>query len=272
MGWSLVLGGAVFSLIWLSLPPNALSRRSVLTEAMAETTAPDIHASAVVFGLAALGAALVVGWTIRTLGAVLLVIGPVAVLCAFAIRSLLKTWRQRQVRRRRQIAVIELCDAWSAEMRGGLPTAEALARSCASWPDFSCIVAADRVGGDVAEAMRVAAAQPGAEGLRAVAAAWEVATGSGAALADVIDRVATGLRHDDEARAEVTAALGPPRATAKMLAILPVFGLAMGTSMGAAPLDFLLHSEAGWLCLAGGVTLALLGLLWVERLAQSAEI
>lgn len=272
MGRVLLLAATVFSLVWFAVPANALARRSVFAEPVAVSAKRGPHRSALVLGLAALACALVSGWVIRALGSVLLVLAPVAVVCAFVVRRLLRTWRQRRVRRRRQTAVIQLCDALSAEMRGGLPTAEALARSCASWQDFSSIVSADRVGGDVAEAMRVAAVQPGAEGLRAVAAAWEVAASSGAALADVVDRVAMGLRHDDEARAEVTAALGPPRATAKMLAILPAFGLAMGMSMGADPLDFLLHTEPGWLCLAAGVTLALVGLLWVERLAQSAEI
>jgi tight adherence protein B len=91
-------------------------------------------------------------------------------------------------------------------------------------------------------------------------------------LAQVLDRLAAGLRSDDEARAEVTAALGPPRATAKMLAVLPVFGLVLGSSMGARPIDFLLHTGPGLGCLLGGVCLALLGVSWVERLATAAEL
>ncbi len=272
MRWSLLLGSAVFSCAWFLFPGDASSRRVVSAEFARQKNTRSIVSSPAVSLLLVASGALLAAWLLRGHGALLLVLVPAGVICAVAIRRLVGAWRQRQHRRRRQIEVIQLCDALAAEMRGGLPTREALERSCASWPDLSSLVVADRIGGDVAEAMRVAAAQPGAEGLRAVAAAWEVAASSGAALADVLDRVATGLRSDDEARAEVTAALGPPRATAKMLAVLPAFGLAMGMSMGAAPLDFLLHSYAGWLCLAAGVTLATLGLLWVERLAQSAEI
>lgn len=272
MSWSLLLGSAVFSSAWFLLPGGASSRRVVCTDSTSPGRSVSAAGAPVILSLLVGACALLAGWLIREAGAVLFVLVPAGVICVLVIRRLVGAWRQRQHRRRRQIEVIQLCDALAAEMRGGLPTREALERSCAGWPDLSSVVSADRVGGDVADAMRVAAAQPGAEGMRAVAAGWEVAANSGAALADVLDRIATGLRSDDEARAEVTAALGPPRATAKMLAVLPAFGLAMGMSMGAAPLDFLLHSQAGWLCLAAGVTLATLGLLWVERLAQSAEI
>ena len=43
----------------------------------------------------------------------------------------------------------------------------------------------------------------------------------------------------------MAASLAPARATAKLLACLPVFGLALGMSMGARPLDFLLGSGLG---------------------------
>ncbi len=105
-----------------------------------------------------------------------------------------------------------------------------------------------------------------------MAAAWEVAGSSGTALASVLDRTARGLRDDDDARAEVLAALGPPRATARMLALLPLFGLALGASIGAHPIEFLVGTSWGLGCLFGGVGLALVGVWWVERLAAAAEI
>jgi tight adherence protein B len=115
-------------------------------------------------------------------------------------------------------------------------------------------------------------AEPGADGLRALAAGWRVASSTGAGLADVVERVATGLRADEDARAEVTASLGPPRATAKMLAVLPVFGLALGSSMGADPVAFLLDTGFGLACLLLGLLLAGAGVLWVEKLAAAAEV
>lgn len=205
------------------------------------------------------------GWRV-----LILAVGALAV--AAVGRRLIADWRRREAQRRWRSAVVEFCDALSAELEAGLPAVTAMERACASWPELAGVVNAARLGDDVAAALRRSAtSMPGAEGLRSVAAAWDVAARSGAALAVVLTRVATGLRSDEEARAEVTAALGPPRATAKMLAVLPLFGIALGVSMGADPLRFLLQSGAGVGCLAIGTALALAGLWWVERLASAAE-
>jgi tight adherence protein B len=79
------------------------------------------------------------------------------------------------------------------------------------------------------------------------------------------------LRDDDDVRREVAASLGPTRATGRLLAILPVFGLGLGYSMGADPLSVLLGTTFGSLCLAAGASLAAGGLLWIDRIADRAE-
>ena len=272
MTWTLLLGGAVFVSAWLLVPGESLVRRRGFLESGNPKAHRFSRAIPHFFDFAILGLGLAAAWTSLTYGWVVMLLFAAAGACIVAVRRLVTASRRRKHRRRQQVEVLGLCDALAAEMRAGLTTQHALERSCATIPELSSLVSAERVGGDVAGAMRLSAAQPGAEGLRAVAAAWEVAACSGAALADVLDRVAAGMRQDDEARSEVAAALGPPRATARLLTVLPVFGLAMGTSMGAAPLTFLLHSRAGWICLALGASLATLGLLWVDRLAESAEI
>lgn len=200
-----------------------------------------------------------------------LVLGGAAAV-AVTVRRLVRSWRLRRARRATQRAVIELCDALAAELRAGLPAVRAIEGACGAPSRWAALIAAARLGGDVATALRGLARSPGGEGLFAIAAAWDVAGQSGAALSTVLDRVAEALRSDEEARAEVIAALGPPRATAKMLAVLPVFGLGLGVSMGAQPVTFLLGSEVGLGCLTAGVVLALAGVLWVERLADTAEV
>jgi tight adherence protein B len=202
----------------------------------------------------------------------LVIVAGGGLVAAAAVRRLAALARLRRLRRERQRRVMAVCDALSAELRGGLPMATALRHACGPESELDPVVAAAGLGGDVAGAFRSCAQRPGAEGLRAVAAAFEVAGSSGSALATVLDHVARGLREDEDARAEVMAALGPPRATAKMLALLPIFGLGLGASIGAQPWQFLLGSSWGLVCLAGGVGLALLGLWWVERLATAAEV
>ncbi len=193
-------------------------------------------------------------------------------LVGLAVRRLVGDARHRQVRRHRQGAVIELCDALAAELHAGLPTRHAIAWACHDDPHWSVITTAARLDGDVGAALRTGAERPGARGLLAVAAAWDVSARSGAGLAGVLDRVAGALRDEQDASVEVAASLAPARATAKLLAGLPVFGLGLGASMGARPLDFLLGTGLGLCCLAMGVGLALGGVLWVERLADAAEI
>jgi tight adherence protein B len=180
--------------------------------------------------------------------------------------------RARRSSVRRRTAVIELCDGLAAELHAGVPVQQALEHACRGDPEWSRVVVTARVGGDVVGALREAASRPGAGGLFAVAAAWEVSARSGAALAVVLDRIGVGLRDEEEARAEVAASLAPARATARLLAGLPVFGLALGMSMGARPLDFLLDSGLGLVCLVGGLLLAGLGVIWVERLVDAVEV
>ena len=251
---------------WLAMSGGdspTLRRLSSASTPITATPRPLVAAALVVLLLA--GAA-------TELGAKALVFLIGAALAAAVVHLLVRRWRTRRDRADRQRAVVELCDALAAELRAGLPASLAMTRACEGKPEWVPVVTAAQLGGDVAAAARGCAGRPGAEGLRAVAVAWEVAGRSGAALADVLDRVAAGLRSEDEARAEVVAALGPPRATAKMLAVLPLAGIGLGVSMGASPLQFLLTTTIGAACLVIGTLLALTGLLWVEHLAQAAEV
>lgn len=183
---------------------------------------------------------------------------------------------RRLLRRRRATAdlrarVVEMCDALAAEMQAGQPASRALQRTAEQFPELAPATGAAALGGDVSTALCSVGARPGAEGLRAIAAAWQVAERSGAGLAGTLDRVAGALRADLQAASEVDASLGPPRATARMLAVLPVFGLLLGTGLGGDPVQVLLTTTVGNLCLAAGCTLAVLGLWWVERLAAGVH-
>jgi tight adherence protein B len=206
--------------------------------------------------------------TRHSLGAALVAVAAVAGLAGGALAR--KT-RLRQRATQRRGAVLEICDQLAAELRAGQPPARALAHAAELWPDLQPAAAAASLGGDVPDALRSLSTERGTEALAAVAAAWQVAMRSGAGLAGVLDRMAEALRAEDATRREVAAALGPPRATARLLAALPVFGLLLGTGVGADPWSFLFRTPLGVGCLALGTCLALAGLAWVERLADSAE-
>jgi tight adherence protein B len=183
-----------------------------------------------------------------------------------------RLWRAQRSRRQagqRRRRIMELCDSLAAELRAGLPPVVALEHAVDVMPLVAPAATAARLGGDVPGVLRQLAQAPGTEALRSVAAGWEIAQRTGGALAAVLDRVVAGIRDDESARREVEASLGPPRATARLLAVLPVGGVGLGTWMGAGPIHVLLGTTIGLVCLALGTSLALIGLLWVERLAAA---
>jgi tight adherence protein B len=101
-----------------------------------------------------------------------------------------------------------------------------------------------------------------------VAAAWRVADVTGAPLADLLDRLEVDLRSLDRVRLAAAAHAAGTRATAGLLAVLPVAGIGVGYGMGADPLHVLLHTPAGAGCVAAAVLLQLAGLAWTGRLSR----
>ncbi|MEU5089108.1 type II secretion system F family protein [Streptomyces sp. NPDC021356] len=181
----------------------------------------------------------------------------------------------RLAREERADAVIALCGALAGEVRAGRQPGQALlcaARDSDGFGDAqAAVLAAARFGGDVPGALATAARQPGAEGLRGLAACWRVAVDQGAGLAAGLDRLEGALRADRDQRADLRAQLAGARATAVMLAGLPALGLLLGTAMGADPLHVLLHTGAGLVCLAVGGVLESLGLWWALGIVRRAE-
>ena len=185
------------------------------------------------------------------------------------VRALRRRHQSRAAAAARRERVIEACAVLASDLRAARVPAEALAGASAVCPELVTAVSAARLGDDVAVALEQAADVPGADGLRAVAAGWRVAEQSGAALAGVIERIATALRADEQVRRQVTAGLAGTRATGRLLAGLPVLGLGLGHAVGADPVGFLTGTPIGWLCLTAGLVLAGAGLAWIERLADS---
>jgi tight adherence protein B len=209
---------------------------------------------------------------------VLVVLWPSGVLLALSLGLVLGGvgWLHRGGRRRRRAErgrreTIEACDALTAELLAGQPAVQALHRAAEQHPVLWPAARAGALGGDVAAVLRDLASSPGGGGLKMLAAAWQVAEGSGAGLVATLQRVSESLRADDATGAETAASLAPARATARMLAVLPVFGLLLGAGLGGDPVGLLLGTTAGNGLLLAGTGLALAGTLWVERLAGRVE-
>lgn len=228
-----------------------------------------------------LRARLGVEWTSLAVGVVLAVLGasvlPVVAGAAGVpvLRRVRRAAAGRKERDDRGDAVVALCGALAGELRAGRQPGEALLAAARDSGGLgghqAAVLAAARFGGDVPGALTAAARQPGAEGLRGLAACWRVAVDQGAGLADGLDRLEAALRAERDQRADLRAQLSGARATAVMLAGLPVVGLALGAALGADPLHVLLHTPSGTVCLAAGGVLEGLGLWWALRIMRGAE-
>ncbi len=104
--------------------------------------------------------------------------------------------------------------------------------------------------------------------IHVIAAGWDVSGRTGAPLAAVLDRVDHDLRSRLRQRRQIAAQLAGPRATALLLAALPVLGILLGTAMGADPVRILLGTSFGQVLLLTGAVLQAAGVLWTARIVR----
>jgi len=204
--------------------------------------------------------------------------GAVIVIAVVAL-GVVAAARTRQAKQldQTQAAMVDLCRAIAAELRAGQPLASALTAAARGAPltvaaALRPAVAVSRRGdaADLADMLRAAARAPGCDGLRSVAACWQVATSSGSTLAPAIDRVGDALQDDIDLLRDVQSMLAGPRPTMRLLAALPAVGLLLGTAIGARPLSFLVGSPPGWGCLIGALLFDGAGIGWSRRIAARA--
>ncbi len=221
---------------------------------------------------AAAGAGLLLGLLLG--GPVLAAVG--VLLAVTAVDALARRTRARAAGQERRAAG-EACAALASELRAGRPAGTALeaAAVVAAGPLRDRLRAASgsaRLGGDVTQALRQGPPTAVPEVVAGLSACWKVCAGTGSGLAAAVERLADGLRARDDARRAVEAELAGPRATAGLLAVLPLAGIGLAAGLGARPVHVLLHTTVGAGCLVLGVVLDLLGLLWSRRIATSAGL
>lgn len=200
-----------------------------------------------------------------TLGVALVGSGAGAVVWRLVLRS-----RVQAAAAQRRRSVVDYCEALLGELRAGQPVAVAVERAVDAWPDAHPAAAAARLGADVPTALRRLGDRPGAGGLVRLADTWELCSDTGAGLAAGVERLLESVRAEDALHRQVRGELASARATAWLVAVLPVVVLVAAQGMGGKPSHFLLDTPVGVGCLAGGVAFAAAGLLWLDRIAARA--
>jgi tight adherence protein B len=197
-----------------------------------------------------------------------------AVLAVVAALAYVRTVRRRRsalVAARRRDTAIAACTGLAADLRSGVTPTAALRTVAEEWDEFHPVADAGRLGADVPDSIRRLAAEPGAASLRWVAAAWAVAHRSGSGLAGAVDLAVGSMLEERATAAVLETELASARATAHLLAVLPVGVLLIGRGAGGDPFGFLLGTAAGTGCLVVGLALAWAGLRWIEAIADGIQ-
>jgi tight adherence protein B len=134
------------------------------------------------------------------------------------------------------------------------------------------VAARARLGADVAGGLRSFAASSRLPAhWQRLALFWELAQRHGLGIATLMRAAHRDIVERERFSARVDAGMAGARATAGVLAGLPVLGIGLGQLIGAEPLSFLLSRGVGGWLLVVGVILACCGLVWSDRITGRAQ-
>lgn len=207
-------------------------------------------------------------WSVTVLDGSRVVLALVAVAVLAAGSRELQRRRRAAAADRRADLVVALCEGLAADLRAGQPPGAAVVAAAEDWPELAPVAAAARLGADVPKALRELSGRAGAAQLRVLAAAWQVGHRSGAGLARTLTAAAEHLRAERATARIVATELAAAQATARLLAVLPVGVLLLGSGIGGDPLGFLLDTTPGLVCLCAGLALEYAGLTWLAHIAD----
>ncbi|MBM7368124.1 type II secretion system F family protein [Gordonia hydrophobica] len=213
--------------------------------------------------------------------------GPVAAAILFgpapALAALMVAGLVARQRRRARIAaaaerdvgdVIAALAVMGAELSVGAPVVQACRVAAAELvsaggggpvgAELSRLAARAELGGDPGAALSEA------QVVRRLAEAWATSLQHGLPIGDMLAALRSDLVARQDFAARTRAGLAGPRATAGVLAGLPLLGILLGEAMGAGPVGVLLNSSLGGILLVIGTGLSVGGVLWAGRITDRA--
>lgn len=177
---------------------------------------------------------------------------------------------------RRDALLPEFLERLASSMRAGSALAPAFVATARSTPDplgrdLARVTDEVEHGAGLAAALARWGGRPSAGPQVALtAAALGLAAACGGEVARSVDRVAATLRERRELRREVHALATQARASAVVLAAIPLGFTGLVASADRAAISFLITSPIGLLCLSGGLFLETVGAVWMARIVRSA--
>jgi len=203
---------------------------------------------------------------------------PTTVLAAALLAATVGLRYRRHRRRRRGIeesrSLQTAIDVLVGELRVGAHPVRAFEVAAAETvaPVADCcraVAARARLGADVAAGLR-GAAQTSVLAVQweRLAVCWQLAGEHGLAMSTLMRAAQRDIAERQRFSAGVAASMAGARATAAILATLPLLSVLLGQAIGARPVAFLFGGHAGGWLLVAGVTLACAGLLWSDRITD----
>ena len=134
---------------------------------------------------------------------------------------------------------------------------------------LNSVAARAALGADVAAGLRVEAQRSTSPvHWQRLAVCWHLAQTHGLAIATLMQAAQRDISERERFHGRVEAGMAGARATAAILAGLPLLGVLLGQSIGADPFSFLFSGGAGGWLLVVGSGLTCCGLLWSERITS----
>ncbi|MDO5668499.1 MAG: type II secretion system F family protein [Corynebacterium sp.] len=213
------------------------------------------------------------------IGLLLLVLGNLTATVAGLLAAAAATWvirdaRSRALTRRREKCTAAFLGHLVGELRTGHSMTVAVDHAAEHLPaetprDLAdtLLVVRSHVHRGISGAAALDDAPPE---LAPLAALWRLADRHGLPLTALVAQAQTRLDARLRHRDTTTATLQGPQATAVILTLLPLAGIAMGTAMGADPVGFLTGGGLGGVLLVLGTALAAGGFVWARHIIGKA--
>lgn len=182
----------------------------------------------------------------------------------------------RRDRQRESAALQAALDVLVGELRTGVHPVSAFGAAAGEVTGpvsrgMGAVAARARLGADVAAGLEdVAGGSSLPMHWERLAVCWRLAHAYGLSIATLMRTAQRDITERERFSSHVDAAMAGPRATAAVLAGLPVAGIALGQLIGAQPLAFLCGPGVGGWLLVIGVFLACSGLTWSDRITDRA--